>query len=209
MALIYSQPGDIVTLGTDEADRMYSVGSRAEQLDGGGGNDIIFGLGGNDRLLGRDGDDILYGDGNAPDPRMNGADALNGGDGNDLMYGGGGRDGLTGGNGDDILFGGTGNDLFIGGTGADTMHGDAGIDRFAFLNDGDHALGGTGADDFHFGWARGDVWLDDYQPGVDQLDLPTTNFTVSGDGLTLLVDRNGGPDLTIHLSSALDLGDIT
>ena len=64
-----------------------------ENVDGGGGNDIIIGNNsantlnggaGNDRLFGGDGADILRG--NA------GNDILNGGDGNDHLFGGNGND---------------------------------------------------------------------------------------------------------------------
>lgn len=212
MALIYSDGTTQTTTGTNGADLMFSVGSRSETLDGAGGHDTIFGLGGNDQLSGGSGNDVLYGDGREPSATMNGSDHLNGGSGSDVLYGGGSGDFLTGGTGSDTLYGGTGND-YLRGDGpedgsVDWLYGGAGIDKFWWLNDGDHAFGGSGGDDFRFGRARGDVWIDDYQAGADKLHLPTTNYTVSGDGLTIAVDRVGEPDLTIHLSSALDPGDI-
>jgi Ca2+-binding RTX toxin-like protein len=58
-----------------------------DQLNGGAGNDIIFGQGGND--------------------------TIDGGAGNDTLYGGSGNDELKGGAGNNTLTGGTGTDIFI------------------------------------------------------------------------------------------------
>ena len=62
-------------------------GFSSDQLDGGGGNDIIFGGWGND--------------------------TLNGNEGNDRIFGGGGQDTISGGEGDDQLWGGWGQDNFV------------------------------------------------------------------------------------------------
>ena len=62
-----------------------------DYLDGGTGNDTLYGYGGNDYL--------------------------DGGDDNDILIGGAGNDTLVGGNGVDSLFGGEGNDYIIGTTG--------------------------------------------------------------------------------------------
>ncbi|NWL80572.1 hypothetical protein DM872_27345, partial [Pseudomonas taiwanensis] len=61
--------------------------------------------GGNDLIQGGDGNDILYGQG--------GNDQLIGGNGNDILFGGTGTDTLTGGKGSDLLWGGSGNDTFV------------------------------------------------------------------------------------------------
>jgi Ca2+-binding RTX toxin-like protein len=66
----------------------------ADTIDGGAGDDFIFGQGG--------------------------ADTLNGGDGNDYLSGGTGNDTLMGGIGVDVLDGGAGNDMLNGGLGSDT-----------------------------------------------------------------------------------------
>src|SRR3546814_10706723 len=58
------------------------------KLDGGYGNDTLFGFAGDDYLQGSAGDD-----------------RLDGGDGNDQISGNGGRDVILGGAGDDRLFG--------------------------------------------------------------------------------------------------------
>src|SRR5690606_24919320 len=64
-------------------------------LNGGNGNDLLFGQGGDD--------------------------TLNGGAGNDILIGGVGKDTLLGGEGNDLLFGGKGDDTLTGGSGADTF----------------------------------------------------------------------------------------
>ena len=69
-------------------------------IDGGAGNDTIYGYGGND---------ILNGDAN-----------------DDLIFGGNGNDNIDGGSGNDALFGQDGDDTINGGTGNDTLYGDSG-----------------------------------------------------------------------------------
>ncbi|TWR84619.1 retention module-containing protein [Pseudomonas proteolytica] len=69
-----------------------------------------------------------------------GNDTLLGGSGDDILFGQGGNDYLDGGKGNDILLGGTGNDTLIGGQGNDIL------------------IGGTGADTFV--WRSGDVGND-------------------------------------------------
>jgi len=84
-------------------------------------NENAITVGGNDTLNGGAGDDILYGQG--------GNDTLIGGDGNDILYGGAGDDTLFGDAGDDHLYGGPGDDTLIGGAGDDVFYwldGDAG-----------------------------------------------------------------------------------
>ncbi|WP_420899348.1 Ig-like domain-containing protein [Pectobacterium versatile] len=59
-----------------------------------------------------------------------GNDILNGGDGDDILFGQGGNDTLYGGAGNDLLYGGSGDDILIGGAGGDTLIGGAGADIF-------------------------------------------------------------------------------
>ena len=66
-----------------------------ENVNGGGGNDMIYGNKGANTLKGDSGKDKLYG-----------------GSGNDKLFGGSGSDTLDGGIGNDIIYGGTGNDTF-------------------------------------------------------------------------------------------------
>ena len=93
-------------------------------MDGGRGDDLVYGNEGDDRLRGGDGNDTLAG--GAGDDVLRGDagdDKLFGESGNDRLYGGGGNDVLSGGAGNDILHGGAGDDLFIfnGGGGNDVV----------------------------------------------------------------------------------------
>ncbi|MFA7946372.1 retention module-containing protein [Pseudomonas brenneri] len=84
-----------------------------------------------------------------------GNDTLLGGSGDDILFGQGGNDYLDGGKGNDILLGGTGNDTLIGGKGNDIL------------------IGGTGADTFV--WSAGDTGNDvikDFKASEgDRIDL--------------------------------------
>ncbi len=77
--------------------------SKADNLRGTPGRDVICGRGGDDRLFGRGGNDRLLGGA--------GGDELGGGPGKDTLSGGGGDDILTGGPGVDRLDGGPGNNI--------------------------------------------------------------------------------------------------
>ena len=82
---------------------MLSGGAEGDILNGGNGNDHLFGNFQNPQFPEDDGDDIL-----------------NGGDGDDHLVGNGADDTLNGGAGNDSLTGGQGSDLFEGGPGTDT-----------------------------------------------------------------------------------------
>ena len=83
------------------------------EIDGGRGNNLMYGFEGADTLRGEQGDDWLFGG--------EGADTLDGGEGADILLGGEGNDTLTGGAGEDMLIGGEGDDTLTGGAGADTF----------------------------------------------------------------------------------------
>lgn len=129
-------------------------------MEGGEGNDRMYGQGGADVISGGNGNDLIQGD------RMDygltsafqvdgpaGNDWLDGGDGDDSIYGDGGNDTLLGGAGNDYLVGdskvipGTehGNDLLDGGDGDDQLYGLGGNDVL-YGGAGDDELNGDGAD---------------------------------------------------------------
>lgn len=93
--------GDDVLFGVGNMDKMY----------GGAGNDLIVGGSDTDQIYGGDGDDVIYGGGEgAASDFISGSDLLYGGDGNDVIYAGIGSDRLQGGGGSDVLDGGPGLD---------------------------------------------------------------------------------------------------
>ena len=102
-----------------------------------------------------------------------GADTLLGGNGNDIIFGQGGNDYIDGGKGNDILLGGTGNDTLLGGEGNDLLFGGAGNDLLIGGKGNDIMTGGTGADTFV--WKAGDLGNDvikDFKASEgDRLDL--------------------------------------
>lgn len=115
---------------------------------------------GNDLIDGGAGDDTLYGE--------EGNDTLLGGANNDQLYGGSGADSLDGGVGNDTLFGGTGADTLIGNAGNDLIYiaesdyadGGDGEDRFVVTDLGEP---GSGTITINGGTTG--------EPGGDTLDL--------------------------------------
>ncbi len=96
---IYGEDGNDVITGDNGWD----------EIRGGAGNDLIWGMDFADTLYGETGDDEItagYGD-----------DTAFGGIGNDILAGQDGADSLEGGEGDDWLLGGIGSDALSGGTG--------------------------------------------------------------------------------------------
>ncbi len=83
-----------------------------DKLNGGVGHDLLAGHYRDDVLIGGEGNDLLVGDSRIPPPLPDyidqfGNDVLLGGDGIDILLGGGGADTLAGGAGADILYGDT------------------------------------------------------------------------------------------------------
>nr|WP_244404313.1 calcium-binding protein [Fulvimarina pelagi] len=142
-------------------DRLY--GDEGDDiLEGGVGNDTLYGGTGDDELDGDEGDDHLYGGG--------GDDILDGGDGTDTLYGGANDDELDGGAGNDRLYGGGGDDILEGGVGDDVLHGGEGNDALCDDAGIDYLYGGEGDDHFY---AISDGVVDEYRggEGSDTLDL--------------------------------------
>lgn len=141
-----------------------------DMLDGGFGDDRLYGGGGNDTLLGGFGNDLMHGG--------FGDDLLSAGDGADIMDGGEGDDELSGSLGDDVMSGGAGNDWLNGSIGLDIMSGGSGNDEL-IAGDGDDTVNGDEGDDELFG-----------NGGIDTMDGGDGNDMVDGgDGNDIL---NGG-----------------
>jgi Ca2+-binding RTX toxin-like protein len=119
-------------------DNLYVADVSGGVIDGGLGNDLIFGNIGNDTLIGGAGSDVLYGE-----------------DGNDTLIGGEGEDSLYGGAGDDVLHDGSGGGWLYGGAGDDTLRVSSSIDGYP-----SRLTGGEGNDVYLFGAGDGDIYID-------------------------------------------------
>ncbi|WP_137136545.1 calcium-binding protein [Rhizobium sp. FKY42] len=93
-------------------------------------------------------------------------DLIHGKEGDDTIYAFSGNDTIYGDAGDDTIFGGEGGDTIIGGAGSDFIIGDAGSDVFV-LNTGD-----------------GEDWINDFEVGVDKIDLSSITSIVGFSDLT-------------------------
>ncbi len=156
-----------------------------DTLDGGFGDDRLYGGGGNDTLLGGFGNDVMHGG--------YGDDLLSGGDGNDVMEGGEGDDELLGSLGDDVMSGGAGNDWLNGSIGADIMSGGSGNDEL-LAGDGNDIINGDEGDDTLYGNAGVDVM--DGGEGKDLLDGGDGNDIMNGGaGDDTLIGGNGADQM--------------
>lgn len=102
--------------------------NNADLIDGGAGNDLIYGQDDADTITGGTGNDTI--DGGVDD------DSIMGGQGEDVILGGHGQDFIQGNNDDDHITGGRGSDTLEGNAGDDTIIGGA----------GDSIIGGGDAD---------------------------------------------------------------
>ena len=150
------------------------AGEKNDVMDGGAGNDKMFGMSGHDTVAGGAGDDKLWGN--------SGNDVLKGGDGNDVMSGGSGEDVLEGGAGDDVMSGNSGNDVMLGGDGNDAMSGNTGDDKMAGGEGNDSLDGGTGNDTF-----VSDAGNDSYKGGAG---FDTLDYSGSGKGIELDLSKH-------------------
>ena len=149
------------------------------QIDGGAGNDLLYGAGEEDFIQGGSGDDRIAG--------FLSDDTLEGGDGNDQIAGGGGDDYVDGGAGHDRIWGEAQNDGLWGGAGNDMIYGDADTapevlhgDDYLDGGAGDDQLLGYGGNDELFGGDGNDVL--DGGAGKDHLDGEAGNDTLRGGG---------------------------
>lgn len=166
-------------------------------LDGGFGNDRLYGGAGKDTLNGGFGNDTMYG--GTGDDFLNGSDGddlLDGGDGDDTLVGSLGNDILRGGAGDDFMDASIGNDVLIGGDGSDTMN----------AGDGHDLLDGGAGDDRLIASAGNDTL--DGGAGDDELDGGDGNDTLTGgDGDDLL--RPGTGTNTVDGGAGVDTLDFS
>ena len=177
-------------------DDLVFGGGGDDQIDGGDGADVVFGEGGNDILEGGIGNDILIGDTYGPGTPY-ADDYVSGGDGDDWVYGTGGNDIVEGGAGNDVLFGDgnetadDGADILIGGDGNDSFYG-GGKDDILIGGAGLDTLRGEDGDDILDGGAGADYLEggagDDTYLGVTGDD---TVFDTQGNNTIVLATVNG------------------
>jgi Ca2+-binding RTX toxin-like protein len=144
---------DLVVDFEDAAANIVGADIVKHIIDGGNGNDELYGLGGVDQLMGGAGDDALFGGLGDDDVQGDGGDdrlidyddvnTLSGGDGSDSIEG---RGTLNGGAGSDILNGSEFNDTLA-------AEGGSAVDAAADVN----ILNGYGGDDTLVGGAGADV----------------------------------------------------
>lgn len=145
--------GNDVANGGAGADDIKGAGG-ADTISGGAGNDSLNGGVGSDLINGEDGDDIILGDADGDIIKgAGGDDILNGGAAGDLLFGGDDADQVKGAGGDDAIIAEAGDDTIDGGLGDDTLNGGTGADVFVFRS-------GDGADT-----------INDFQTGIDTIDL--------------------------------------
>lgn len=154
MSGLGAEPVQINCSAEDHPNEIIGSGY-ADNIQGGGGDDLIVGNTGADKLYGGEGDDFVLGawaqpggsgwvhDGTNDD---NAQDLVEGGDGWDYLAGGGGNDTLNGGDGWDVMDGGSGNDLMHGNDGVDEMYGQGGNDWLYGDEDSDLLYGADGYD---------------------------------------------------------------
>jgi phosphodiesterase/alkaline phosphatase D-like protein len=192
---------------------LVNGGDGADSIDGGAGIDTIYGGAGDDYIAGGADGDNIYGD--AGDDGIfggGGIDVIRGGDGNDSLDGGADADYVYGDAGVDWIFGQTGNDSLFGAIAAEQAVvaglADAGADILDGGAGGDILTGGAGADIFSFATAWGDDRIQDFEDGIDHINLVgltgLTQFnqlTISQVGADTLLTF-GGNSITLVATTA-------
>ncbi len=165
-------------------------------LDGGDGEDQIYGDGRDDTLIGGAGADSLWGDRTqeALYAEHHGDDVLDGGIGSDQLAGGGGSDVIDGGADADLIFGDDSADRVSGVYHrADLIDGGEGNDTIV-AGGGDDNVFGSGGDD----WIQGDdndLSLATHLHGADYLDGGAGNDTVESNAGADTVNGGTGNDM--------------
>ncbi|WP_223302519.1 Ig-like domain-containing protein [Aeromonas caviae] len=195
----------------------------ADRLDGGAGDDILFGDA--VRFTGISGEGYAaikqyvsgkLGAGSVTDAQVHAyitdhasefdqsstndkGDTLLGGDGNDILFGQGG---------DDFLYGGAGNDTLFGGSGNDTLYGESGNDRLYGGSGNDTLYGGTG-NDILSGGLGNDILIGGAGNDILMGDAGADTFTwLKGDTEAGKVAKDYIVDFSKSEGDKLDLSDL-
>jgi Ca2+-binding RTX toxin-like protein len=197
--------GDDVLMSGRTPDDEYAperIDNFGDELDGGAGNDLIFGATGHDTVYGGEGLDSIYS-----------------GSGNDTVYGDAGSDEVYGGSGNDRLYGGEDDDFLIGERGNDRSEGGNGHDRLSDESGTDSLYGGDGDDwlstvNNNYALDLGLDWLDG-GAGNDELESGDGNATLlgglgddtlrGGRGTDLLEGGDGNDLINSSIGSANDI----
>ncbi len=172
--------GDDTIFGSKIVDALFGVG----------GNDKILGLEAGDHLYGGEGNDQIFGDYGSNNAPNSGNDFLYAEAGNDLLFGDQGVDNLFGFGGNDQLSGNDGDDLAFGNEGDDRMTWNPGDDTD--LNEGGggsdttEVNGGNGAEQFTATANGTRVRFDRVDPAPFAIDIGTTE--------ALVLNANAGAD---------------
>lgn len=165
-------------------------------LDGAGGHDEFFVTNGVDTIIGGDGADGLRFDntGAATVDLAAGTYSLNannygtmssvnhviGSAFSDTLIGNSETNHMGGGGGDDYMIGGLGNDQIWGGAGNDRLVADFGNDTLSGNSSYIFGADGPGADIFEVRTTAGTVTINDFEVGIDKLDLTDFGFDSNG-----------------------------
>ncbi|MDY0874174.1 DUF5801 repeats-in-toxin domain-containing protein [Dongia rigui] len=153
-----------------------------------GGDDTINGGAGNDYIYGQGGNDTIHGDADN--------DFIEGGTGNDTLFGDAGNDTLNGGDGNDTLDGGIGTDIVNGGAGNDVI----------VWHTGHDVDGGSNTSNDLSGSNLGDV-LDISGLGAGSVDLTSAINANQIDGIeTVRMTGGGNQTLVLSAQDVIDFG---
>lgn len=168
----------------------------SKNIEGSGGNNVIYGGKGSDSILARGGDDIVFGY-----------------DGNDTLKGGWGDDHLNGGSGDNYLTGSFGNDFFDLSKGQSTVAGGDGIDTVSYADAAPSIRVDLMFDQINARDAYGDSFSDVENLigtlGADNIRGTLSNNVLSGEGnVDYIFGRRGDDSLDGGLGNDVLFGGV-
>lgn len=206
--ILNGNSGDDVINGGLGVD-IVNGGGGVDVINGGIGNDVLAGSTGEDIVNGGGGDDMVFGN-NQNDMLFgnSGNDTLNGGAGNDRIDGGGGNDILIGSAGRDELFGQAGDDILNGSAGGDDLFGGGGNDILNGGGGNDDLYGGAGEDIFVFSLPGGVDRIQDFEDGIDLIDLSNHSLANDfNDVLDAATQVGGNVRIELNVNNVLILED--